>query len=734
MHNFWDRGLLGLELHPNFPSMPYVYVLYTLDPPIEFNGTTIPRWNDACPSPPGPTADGCVVGARLSRLEANGNSMTGAELVFIEDWCQQYPSHSIGSLAFGRDGALYVSGGDGASFNFADYGQDGNPVNPCGDPPGGSGATLTPPTAEGGALRSQDLQTTGDPVTMDGAILRLNPITGEAMVGNPLLNNGVPDDDRIVAYGFRNPFRMTVRPGTDELWIGDVGWTAWEEINRIVSPTAGVLNFGWPCYEGQARQGGYDGLNLNICESLYGRIGAVVAPFYTYAHSARVVAGEVCPTGSSAVSGLAFYPGGAYPSQYDGALFFSDYNRDCIWAMLAGPNGDPDPTTRVTLVAGAANPVQLTIGPGGDLFYPDFDGGTIRRIQYRGPTAVATANPVSGPAPLTVVFDASASTDPDGQPLLYTWDLNGDGTFDDSTSSSPTHTYAAAGTYTVRLRVSDTDGLSDTVLLTISASNGPPVPQITAPSATQTWRVGQQIVFSGSASDPEDGTLPASRLTWTLVMHHCPSNCHEHVIQSFVGVANGTFVAPDHEYPSHLELRLTATDSSQASATASVVLHPQTVDLSFATAPAGLDVTVNATTQATPFVRRVIVGSTNSVSAPSPQTSGGAAYAFSSWSDGGAQTHTLVAPSVTTSYTATYSPGDAGPSHHRCNSHRRQSRSGCDCQLYCYPLDSSHADSHRILRDVRRVRTRGIGFHSVKWHNHHPARQPHDHHSRSDCW
>ena len=80
--------------------------------------------------------------------------------MFIENYCQQYPSHSIGTLAFGGDGALYVSGGDGASFNFVDYGQKGYPSkNPCGDPPGGVGATLAPPTAEGGALRSQDLLT-----------------------------------------------------------------------------------------------------------------------------------------------------------------------------------------------------------------------------------------------------------------------------------------------------------------------------------------------------------------------------------------------------------------------------------------------------------------------------------------------------------------------------------------------------------------------------------------------
>ena len=137
VYNFWDRGLLGLELHPNFPSTPYVYVLYTYDHELG-SAQPAPRWgtpgvlSDPCPTPPGPTGEGCVVSGRLSRLQASGNVMTGTEQVLIEDWCQQYPSHSVGALAFGTDGALYVSGGDGASFNFADYGQDGNPSTPAG--------------------------------------------------------------------------------------------------------------------------------------------------------------------------------------------------------------------------------------------------------------------------------------------------------------------------------------------------------------------------------------------------------------------------------------------------------------------------------------------------------------------------------------------------------------------------------------------------------------------------
>src|SRR4029450_4287498 len=98
-----------------------------------------------------------------------------------EDWCQQYPSHSIGDLAFGPDGALYASAGDGASFNFADYGQDGNPLNPCGDPPAGVGGVQTPPSAEGGSLRSQDLRTSRDPIGLSVPLLPRHATTHAAL-------------------------------------------------------------------------------------------------------------------------------------------------------------------------------------------------------------------------------------------------------------------------------------------------------------------------------------------------------------------------------------------------------------------------------------------------------------------------------------------------------------------------------------------------------------------------
>ena len=68
-------------------------------------------------------------------------------------------------------------------------------------------------------------------------------------------------------------------------------------------------------------------------------------------------------------------------------------------------------------------------------------------------------------------------------------------------------------------------------------------------------------MFKGAAVDEQDGDLPPAALSWSLVLHHCPSNCHIHSVQTWDGIDTGSFTTPDHEYPSYLELRLTATDS-----------------------------------------------------------------------------------------------------------------------------------------------------------------------------
>jgi glucose/arabinose dehydrogenase len=672
VHNFWDRGMLGLTLDPQFPARPYVYVLYTYD---AVPGGSAPQWGtagatgDGCPNPPGSTIDGCVVQGRLSRLTASGDQMTGTEQVLVSGWCQQFPSHSIGTVTFGPDGALYAGAGEGASFNYTDYGQT---KNPCGDPPLPAGTSLTPPTAQGGALRSQSVRRpTGQPATLDGTIVRVDPNTGAGLPGNPFASRADANARRIIAYGVRNPFRFTMRPGTEQLWLGDVGENDWEEINRIGDINDGVAeNFGWPCFEGSGRQAGYDGADLNSCESLYAS-GGQTGPFYRYNHNAKVVAEDACPTGSSSVSGVAFENGSNYPSAYDGALFFADASRGCIWVMKRAGGVDPSPSQLAQFVGGAGKPVQVLTGPGGDIFYVDLDGGQVHRVVYNGanhpPSAAISAIPTSGAVPLTVSFDGSGSSDLDpSDSLSYAWDLDGDGQLDDSTAIAPSHTYTQAGAVTARLRVADPAGASDTESVTITVGgpvNSPPVPVIDTPTSGLRWQVGDPISFSGHATDAQDGAVPSNRLSWSVVLNHCPSNCHTHPVQEFAGVATGTFPAPDHDYPSSLSLILTATDSAGATANTSVRLDPRTVDLTFATTPSGLQLAVGAASVTAPTTRTVIVGSSNSVSAPSPQAFGGASYTFRSWSDGGGRTHNLIAPTSPTTYTATFDRSPTGFNH-----------------------------------------------------------------------
>ena len=354
VYNYGDRGLLGMALDPNFGTSSYLYVLYTLDAPI---GQQPPVYNDAC------GGAYCVAGARASRLLVDLNNHGGPEQILIEDWCQQYDSHSIGTLAFGPEGALYIGGGDGASYNEVDYGQNGNP---CGDP-----------LKEGGALRSQDIVHHGDTTGMNGSILRVDPATGDAWPGNPLSGNADPSDDRIIATGLRNPFRFAVKPGgSDRIWLGDVGWNSWEEIDGILSAgDAPVEDFGWPCYEGRFIQSGYQGANLPICNQLYANPGKVRKPWVALSH------GSGGCSGSNVFSAVGFYTGATFPSQYAGAFFFGDVARGCLWTMFADSNGDPDPTTGFTFGSGIYA-VDLKTGPNGDLFYVDHYGGAIHELSY----------------------------------------------------------------------------------------------------------------------------------------------------------------------------------------------------------------------------------------------------------------------------------------------------------------------------------------------------------------
>ncbi|MGK2849294.1 MAG: PQQ-dependent sugar dehydrogenase, partial [Candidatus Limnocylindrales bacterium] len=633
-------------------------------------GGTAPFYNDTCPLSPSGAKDGCPATGRLSRITVGSdNRIFGPELVLIGGsfWCNQQQAHAVDHVAFGPDGALYVSSGEGATASFNDWGQHsgaGDAIvvpNACGDPPAATGQPLSLPTTEGGALRSQDLRTSGDSAQGSGAIIRIDPDTGAALPTNPLVGNGVASDDRHIAYGMRNPFRFTFRPGTSEIWVSDVGASTWEEIQRIQSPTdANVENFGWPCYEGVGRQAFWDNLNVNICEQLYAAgSAAVTAPYWSYRHDAAPDPSR-CTNGGSAISGLAF-AGAPYPAAYHGGLFVANYVKACLWMLMPGAGGLPDPAQIRTIATGVA-PVDMDIGPDGRLYFVDIAAGTLSRLDSFGanqpPVARVIATPPFGAVPLAIQFDASTSTD-DGPTanLVYQWDLDGDAQYDDATGVTASRTYTSSANVVVGLRVTDASNATGVTSVVVQPGNTPPTATISSPGSNLTWASGDTISFAGSAGDAQE-TLGAPSMQWTVVLFHCAtlSQCHEHPQVTLNGVSGGTYPAPEHEYPSYLEVRQSVVDSRGLSTTSTVRLDPKTVASTFLTEPPGLALTLGDAVVVSPASVTTILGSRLSVTANAPQTLGGVTYVFSSWSDGGVASHEVVPPVGGATYTATPTP------------------------------------------------------------------------------
>ncbi len=676
VNNYGDRGLTGIAVDPQFPTRPYVYVNYTYDKdPRDGAGGVVPKWGtggayDVCPAPAtetDPSIPGCVVQDRVTRLTAvrSGGSwvMTGPEKELLVGGCYQFSSHASGDVAFGPDGKLYASSGDGASFVDQDYGQY---ADPC---PGD-------PADEGGSLRSQDYRTASDPLGVDGTVFRMDPDTGVA----PTQANA---SQWLVAYGQRNPWRLAFRPKADgsgtsrQLWSVDVGASKAEEVNRIADITAAgaPVNRGWPCYEGNyvesAVQPAWDGLDKALCETLYTQgLGAVAKPEFSYQtrEGPPLVPGEDCVNETSSISGVAFgAPQSNYPAAYKGAMFFSDFARACIWSLGKLGDGEPNPAVISNFVQAASTPVDLLTGPGGDLYYVDYginpDGTVgqgiagVHRIVYTGsngvPTARINANPASGAAPLEVGFSAATSSDPDGDALTYRWDFDANGTWDQTGGVTATHTYAT-GTWTAKLEVNDGHGHTATATQQIQAGNTAPSLGTVTPAATLTWAAGDLISYSATANDPQQGAMPSSAFSWQLEIRHCPSGvCHSHPFGTFTGAA-GSFTAPPHEHPSHLLLTVTVTDSGGLTDSRTIQLNPKTVALTFASSPSGAGVMIGEVATVMPATETFIQGAPVTVTAAATTGTGATVAAFSGWSDGGARSHTITPPATPTTFTAAY--------------------------------------------------------------------------------
>ena len=351
VNDYWDRGLSSIALDPNFATNGYVYMAYPYDPL--------------------PSDDGGGKTGRLSRFTVVGDTASpSTEQVIlgteVGTACSQFPvgsdcipeewyGHAVGDVHFGADGSLFLMIGDASSWDV---------VNDD-------------------ALRAQNLD------SLAGKIVRVNPVTGLGYPDNPYYD-GNPADARskVWAYGIRNAFRYTIRPGTPgtgTIFAGDVGWSTTEEVDAV-SPGA---NLGWPCYEGNAVQPGYQ--PKAVCQALYAAVAADPTKWtqaiYTYDHNGT----------GAAVTGGPFYTGTTYPSQYQGAYFFGDYARNQIRYMTVNSSNvvtsgpfDFDPT--------ADSPVNIQVGPDGNLYYISIAAGELRKYVYSAVGGISTSGYLSDKA------------------------------------------------------------------------------------------------------------------------------------------------------------------------------------------------------------------------------------------------------------------------------------------------------------------------------------------------
>ena len=682
VHSFGDRGLLGMKLDPQFGTNGhnYIYLSYAYDVPMGSSASAHAEYSDGgdkCQNE-SPWTD-CLISGRIVRIAldpATGIAVGGAnappQQVLVQSWCQQFNSHSMGDLEFDSTGALLASGGEGANYAAADHGQFSNP---CGDPPN-----------EGGSLRAQDVLTPAphDQTDYSGSIIRIDPATGEALPTNPLFGSPDVRARRIVAYGMRNPFRIELRPGSNELYVGDVGQSDWEELDRFNSPPGSALNFGWPCYEGSSGTNAVmpawkslaDAGEAPPCATLYANPGMVTPSIWAYSHldgpdTGVLFPGDKCdPSNGAVFTGLTFYETAgvpsakAFPSEYDGALFMADAARGCVWVAPAGPDGKPDLSAITNFAYPASgepsglSAVDLVEGPDGALYASDFYDSSIEQIRYFGanspPHAALDANKVDGAlvgGNFTVNFDAGGSSDSEGDPIHYAWDLDGDGQFNDgSDQATAQRTYTSEANVVVSVRVSDEFGRTDETALTIYPGDlGPPAtPTVSVPP--NGWAIGDLLNYSGSSTDPDGDPIT---YTWTISIQHCPSACHDHPYIEPEG-ASGSLVAPPHEYPSHLRFVLTATDSRGRSvATAPQESYPGVIDINLSSDPAGIPVLfAGEPTSAGPF--HLIAGGSASVSAPPTATVNGVSYVFDSWSDASSDPSHEFTSKVDTNLVARY--------------------------------------------------------------------------------
>ncbi len=649
-----EMGLLGVAVDPQFATNKYVYLYYTAR-----NGSDCGAPNYTAANAGDGTPDGTysAFNRRANRVSrfvlgtgASADSIDpSTEVVLIDRMPARGSNHNAGDVHFGKDGYLYISIGDG--------GTDYNGTTPGSG--GGNDASRDRHVLTGKILR----------VTRDGAIPPSNPfvaggthrcnVAGATTVGNHC--------EETFSWGLRNPFRFAMDPNAagTRLYINDVGQGLYEEVDE---GEAGA-DFGWNCREGR-----HANSSSGPCTSP-GSLG-LIDPVYEYPRG--TIPGTTV-SGCASITGGAFVPNGIWPAPYDGTYLLADYVCGAILRIptTGTPTAPlPDAFAFVTGL-GASSATSLKFGPDGTgqaLYYTTYAaGGQIRKISYAAtgnssPTiASLTANPAAGVLPLNVGFTVVAS-DANGDALTYFWDF-GDGTSATTPSAATNKIYTTAGVFTASVRARDSNfAFSAATTTVVRSGNAPPTATITSPATSYLFNVGDVVTLTATASDTEDGALPASALSWRVLLHH---DAHTHPLLAATTGNNVTFTAPAPEdlaaaIASYLEIILTVTDSGGASTVISQSVMPRKVALTFSALPqpaaSGARIRVNGGTP---------LGAGSTVTAwagwPLPvavsdQNRGAGGLRFSGWSDAGARSHNYVVPNVNATLTATFTAGGFVPS------------------------------------------------------------------------
>lgn len=461
-----------------------------------------------------------------------------------------------------------------------------------------------------------------------GKMLRINA-DGSIPADNPFYQTASGANRSIWALGLRNPFTFALhRTGlAPAMLINDVGQSTYEEVNDGI---AGA-NYGWPNTEGPTTNPAY------------------VSPRHWYGRS------EGC-----AITGGAFYAPvvGMFPADYQNDYFFADYCNGWIRRLDPATGG----SSATGFATGLASPVDLKVSDDGSLYYLQRGGGgQLFRVTYGATAPTITQHPANrtvqpGQSATFTVQASGVGT------LNYQWQRNG---ADISGAMSSSYTLTATPSDNgarFRARVSNSNGnvLSNEATLTVS-TNQAPTAAIVQPAAGALYSGNQTIVYSGTGTDPEQGTLPGSAFTWRVDFHH---DTHSHpFVPSTSGATSGTFVVPTTgETSANVWYRIHLTVQDAAGLTHAVFrdIQPRRVRITLATQPSGLQVRLDGQPVPTPHAFDSVVGIVRTIEAFT-HTSGGASYTFVSWSDGGAATHDIATPQANTTYTATYRAGSSPP-------------------------------------------------------------------------